>query len=151
MRFPFFKKYLDTAVAALIGLWISVLFISEFQRIPGPFGGARPKPVSIIGSTEQIDYLKNFGIKAFPNGEGGEDEVQTHPVCLVYEDDQRVIFYSADIIFSSQEIKTGIGVNARVISLSKSEFRGLQAMKGHESALVCNSSRSFYLGVVYEK
>ncbi|MDO8561097.1 MAG: hypothetical protein Q7R91_02690 [bacterium] len=82
-----FKIY---EVAALLLVYFFVFVILEFPLMPQYFGGARPFATSLIGTKEQIKYLRNFGIQSEKNVEG-EESIQTKPVCQIYQNNEFII------------------------------------------------------------
>src|ERR1700690_2781378 len=85
-------EFVKSSVIALVLVWLLVIFIF-FNQIPQYFGGGAPIPTTIIGTPDQIAFLSNFGIRSAENG--GRASVQTYPVCLVYQNDNYALFFSA--------------------------------------------------------
>lgn len=126
-------------LAALLAFWVIMLPTSLFQQIPSYAGGARSIPVSVIGSPGQIEYLENFGVHTYSNGEGN-DPIQTTPLCLVYQDDDRAILFFATYSGAKNELP----VDSRVIDISKDNIFGLHPMRASGAGLMCDAGRIFF-------
>ncbi len=81
----------------ILGIYSLVIF----PFIPRELGGGAPRVMSLIGSTEQIQYLGKFAIPI-------ASEVQTAQLCVLYEDQDNIILILTD----------------RVISVKKEDFKG---------------------------
>lgn len=102
-----------------------------FPSIPQSLGGARPFPVSIIGSPEQISYLNMFNLASAP-----DSKTQTIPVCQIYSDDVKTIVgISSPVIVEGKE-----QVSKRVLILHQSEVKGFQPMP----AFLVSKTRNFF-------
>lgn len=132
---------------AFIGIWFS-LFPLLFPLVQQVFGGGKPVPASIIGTPEQIAFLANFDIPAADNATG-KKSVQTLPVCVIYQNDQHILFFNTTIP-ATIDPKAGsqLNFNQRVISLRQDQFLGLQQSQGSYPNLVCGLSGSLYRSVI---
>jgi hypothetical protein len=78
-------------IIIIIFTFIFSFFI--FPTIPGYFGGAKPKLISLIGNEQDITYLKNFSIK-------NPSTVQTELLCSAYDDSNYIIIILEDRILA---------------------------------------------------
>jgi len=92
-----------------------------FQHIPQAYGGAKPFPVSILGSQEQIIYLNMFNLAS-----AKDSTTQTVPVCELYSDGEKMIIGVSTI--------DGLKITSqRVMILNKNETKGFQPMAPMEA------------------
>jgi len=94
-----------------------------FPLISSSFGGGNPTAIQIIGRPDEINFLKNFNIDGAGNGEG-LNPVQTLPLCLLYESDEALLL---GVIRFEKDIPSS---PARIISLKKNNFSGIQTLGG---------------------
>lgn len=90
-------------------VWLLLFVFIVFPWIPAQFGGGYPKAVALVGSREEIDYLGVFGIER-------ASDVQTVPLCYVYEDDSSIILI----------------LNDRILSLKKNLYKGFVSLPSVE-------------------
>ena len=102
-------------------------FIFIFPHIPQSFGGARPEPVTLIGTAEEIKYLQDFGIRTIPNG--GHAVIQTQTVCKIYQNSEIVI------IGVSNPVSEGISVRQGAIVLKWDKISGMHTVPPGQLAL----------------
>ena len=127
----------------LVGLWFISLPLFLFPLIPQYFGGAEPIPTSIIGTPDQIGFLKNFDIPSADNA--GKASVQTFPICLIYQNDQYVLFLTTTLTGTSTDTLGNINnvYKSRALSLAKSEYIGFQAVGDEYARSQCSASEAF--------
>lgn len=114
-----------------------------FPIIPQFLGGARPVIASILGTPDQIAYLKNFNILSAPNA--GKMSVQTVPICVLYQNNDYVLIgvqyatgiegskskYIRDLLLKSEQtlgFQYGLGEDVRC--RASDFFVGLRPLKG---------------------
>ena len=135
-------KFILTAVSILV--WLFLFIIVIFPVVPQSFGGARPIPTTIIGTTEQIEYLLNFNITTADNGE--KLPVQTKPVCLIYQNqDYSLVFNATNILYSDGLVgMRKYKFHSRVLTLPKDRFVGFQSILfSSTTSEYCSLSRSY--------
>ncbi|MDD5749771.1 MAG: hypothetical protein PHO91_03225 [Patescibacteria group bacterium] len=91
-----------------------------FPRIPQYLGGAQPLPISLIGTKEQIDFLRNFNTLNKDN-EGNKLPFQTGTLCSIYENNDFVIFATTDE-----------NNRSRVLKLKPDQFSGISIIRPEE-------------------
>lgn len=116
--------------------WL-VIFVYLFPNVYQSFGGAAPFPTSLIGSPDQIRFLENLDINPVKNADG-KGSIQTNPVCLIYQNDQYILFSNAKIPTQTNETR----VPFRVISISRDQVLGFQQPSPSDhSDLQCELSK----------
>ena len=135
------ESIIGSITGILIGFWVPFLFMF-FPYIPQYLGGAKPIPVSFIGTPAQIKFLENFDVPSIENGE--KESVQTFPVCLIYQNDQYVLFFTANqesiISQDSDADNYQFLIKTRALLLSRSEYLGLQNMSGEYANFQCRAN-----------
>jgi hypothetical protein len=125
-------KLTGLVTGALIGAWLGV-FIFVFPLLPQSLGGARPIPISLLGTTEQIGMLANFGIKPASTFQANIGFL-TEPLCLIYQNDQYVIVFVRDQATSTRkEGAFSVSVIPEIISLNRDEFMGFQTISNPDT------------------
>ncbi|MFA6502833.1 MAG: hypothetical protein WCT45_01075 [Candidatus Paceibacterota bacterium] len=144
------KLTISSIFGVLVGVWFALISIF-FQNIPQYYGGAKPIPVSIIGTQDQIHFFENFNILGAKNGDN--DSVQTYPVCLIYQNGQDALFVNASGFNASSTNKnTGTNFNVRALVINHSQFIGFQSVFGDYGDTQCavahmlSSGRSDQIG-----
>lgn len=142
---------ITVGVVFLALVWFYLLFAVLLTQIPQAFGGVKPIPVSLIGTPDQIDYLANFAVGSGENAQG-KHSVQTRPICLIYQNDQYILFFNATQASSSIQ-KNGdlyLEFAPRVISIARDNFLGFHQVQATENGPdpACGLSGSLYNGRV---
>jgi hypothetical protein len=123
-------------------IWIPLSFL-VFPLAPQFLGGAKPIPSTIIGTTEQIKYLSNFGIWT-PQDQSEKSIVQSNPVCLIYQNEKYILFFAAEFYLAtttpSEVFPDGLRLrlDEKVISLSKENFTGFLSVDEVYKNTVCD-------------
>ncbi len=112
-----FARFYFVTVTALAYLLSFSLFV--FPHIDGHFGGNKPRLVSIIGNSEDISYLKNFGVPL-------ASSIQTGLLCVAYEDKEYMIVILMD----------------RIISLKKDSYTGFVSLPNKDEGKYKNECTS---------
>lgn len=105
-----------------------------FPKFPPYLGGAKPIPVSIIGSEDQIKHLSNFNMTPLPTGDN-KDSVQTMPVCNIYQNKDFIIVG----VLEFRENKEFVPM--RVLTLKLDQIGGFSTTLGtslYEQLKLCN-------------
>jgi len=136
------KSFLLVVGVMFLLLTLRLLIFVWFPAWPQYLGGLRPIATTIIASPSQIKFIENFDIYPALNAQDKES-VQTYPVCLIYQNDQYALFFSASNIVASD---SGIDFRSRVLSLSKDQFVGFQITNDLYSLTQCGLSSTFYSG-----
>lgn len=146
-RYPTLKSSVGLIAGTIMGIWFSSFFLIFFPQLPQSLGGAKPLPISIIGTPDEISYLSNFAIDSAPNAEG-KPSVQTNLLCLIYQNDQYALLMNTvqTSTSSDQNGKLHIGLDSRLLSLSREQFLGYQQMVGPGVDAVCDFSGVFLYG-----
>ena len=99
------------AIALLIIISLVYFSTEVFLLVPQWLGGGKPVATSILGTSEQIEYLKDLNF--FPISNAGNPSIQTR-ACLFYQNNDYVL----------------IGSYSRILSISRSSIIGFQTVKG---------------------
>lgn len=134
------KKYFY--FSAIVSMFLVILC---FPLIPQYIGGARPIPIMILGSSDQISFLNNYNVRKTENA--GQDSVQTGTVCLIYQNDNYVLFFNAtDFSMVTQTYKV------RNLSIVRDKFSGFQqAADESDSKIQCGLSNLWFWSELINK
>ena len=130
-KYPSIKGFFSIFMVYFSALFIVVYSILIFPTIPQFIGGASPVSASIIGSPDEVNFLKNFDLDLIPNAEGLLP-VQTAPACILYQNDGNILLGVEHDIGSNKSIR-------RVVYLKKDQYRGLQLRGGATGRKVCRA------------
>lgn len=86
-------------------VWVFIFSFIIFPFMPQWLGGGSPRVVSLVTTTQEINYLNKFGIK---NGLGSF--VQSENICIAYEDKVSIVAILPDRVMSlKKEFIKGFG------------------------------------------
>lgn len=116
--------YLIMYFLIILALGFSSYF---FKKIPQNLGGGKPFVTAMMSTPETIEYLSNFNVESIRNS--GNPEVETVPVCNLYQNEDLVIIGVKMIISKESTIVNGksaehIQIGYRVLVLKQDQILG---------------------------
>ncbi|MDD4761460.1 MAG: hypothetical protein PHZ25_00315 [Candidatus Pacebacteria bacterium] len=123
----FSKRSMEDKIFSVTPMFIVLLVSYSFFLFPYisySLGGGQPRVLSVIGNSEYIEYLGNFGIKGEKNGD--KKMVQTELLCVAYENNNEIIILLED----------------RIIKIRKEDIEGFVSLpnkKEGEMRSVCSN------------
>jgi hypothetical protein len=123
------------------GIFTTSFSLLAFPRIPQWVGGAQPIAISLIGTSEQIEYLKNFNIDSAENG--GNPSVQTRRVCLLYQNEHYLLLGVQR--WQTELHGPGGQYLSRVLFYKSDQILGYQSKRGEVTDEKCNAFH--FLGI----
>ncbi len=136
--FLFYFLVKNKKVFCILTIISIMAVICLFPLIPQYIGGAKPIPTMILGAPDQITFLSNYDVRKTENA--GRDSVQTGAVCLIYQNDNYILFFNATDIGTTQQI-----VKIRILSITRDKFSGFQqAVDEDYSKMQCRYSTMWF-------
>lgn len=109
IRNAFWKFLYEYMCIILAIIYFIIYILIIFAKIPIALGGGRPRALSIITDSNNLDFLSKFSI---PLGEGSK--TQTANICVAYENEKSVV----------------VLLGNRVLQLKKDDFKGFASLPG---------------------
>lgn len=136
------KALLAAVVTALIvvvvGFVVLRFAIMEFSSVSQKYGGAQPQIVSMVVGPEFLQTLNHMGVRS-----GDNSTSQTQNLCMLYEDDENLVF------LTNEEYEGDKITKGRILNLSKDNIIGTGSIASKYAGSYKKDCSDFIKGFLY--